>query len=296
MCTSKENAFDEMYQLIRPFHKLHGILVPEFMTADHFDSLATVQLDASDVWISTFPKAGTTWTQQIVKLIRNQGEEDDVQISKSVPWVENSNYADIDIPSLPKPRTFKSHMPYELMPCGIPNTTPCKYIYVTRNPKDVAVSLYFHYQRSHALPDKKIDWNLFYCNFLNGNVEFGNFLDHVLSWWPHRNDANVLFLKFEDMKRDLRAVVARIAHFIGADISDEIVAKVADKSTFKAMKANAAANYSWSKTDNPGTTDFMRKGEVGDWENYFTAEQSEEMDKVCREKLQGTGLDYTFKI
>ncbi len=63
------------------------------------------------------------------------------------------------------------------------------------------------------------------------------------------------------MKRDLRAVVARIAQFIGADISEEIVAKMADKSTFK---ANTTANYSWSTTNNPGTTDFMRRGEVGE--------------------------------
>ena len=39
---------------------------------------------------------------------------------------------------------------------------------------------------------------------------------------------------------------------------------------------------------------FMRKGEVGDWKNYFTPEQSAEMDKVCPEKLNGSGLEFDF--
>ena len=43
---------------------------------------------------------------------------------------------------------------------------------------------------------------------------------------------------------------------------------------------------------NPGTTPFMR--EVGDWKNYFTPEQSEEMDKIYQERLVGTGLVFDF--
>jgi len=33
--------------------------------------------------------------------------------------------------------------------------------------------------------------------------------DHFLSWWPHRNDDNVLFLFYEDLKDDLRGAVVR---------------------------------------------------------------------------------------
>ena len=185
-------------------------------------------------------------------------------------------------------------MPYELMPCGVPSSTPCKYIYVSRNPKDVAVSFFFHYQRIHELPGAEIDWSLFLCNFHHGNVWFGDFFDHVLSWWAHRHDSKVLFLTFEDMKKDLPSAVARIARFIGVDISDEIISKIAEKTSFSAMKSNDTANYSWSQTS--GKADFMRKGEVGDWVNYFTPEQSAEMDRVCSERLQGTGLEFIFEM
>ena len=138
-----------------------------------------------------------------LKLIRNKGEKDGVQLMLSVPWAEaNSNLSGlkINLSTLPKPRTFKSHLTYDLMPCGKPNTTNCKYIYVARNPKDVAVSYFFHYVRISVRKDATLDWDIFFRNFIYGNVDLGDFFDHVLSWWPHRNEDNVLFLMFEDMK------------------------------------------------------------------------------------------------
>lgn len=29
---------------------------------------------------------------------------------------------------------------------------------------------------------------------------WGSWLEHVLGWWEHRDDSNVLFLKYEDLK------------------------------------------------------------------------------------------------
>ena len=30
---------------------------------------------------------------------------------------------------------------------------------------------------------------------------YGKWNDHVISWWQHRDEANVLFLKYEDLKK-----------------------------------------------------------------------------------------------
>ena len=32
-------------------------------------------------------------------------------------------------------------------------------------------------------------------------VYYNLWSDHVLGWWKHRNDSNVLFLKYEDLKK-----------------------------------------------------------------------------------------------
>ena len=41
-----------------------------------------------DVFVVTYPKCGTTWMQQIIKLIWNNGVENDHDIDEVLPWVE----------------------------------------------------------------------------------------------------------------------------------------------------------------------------------------------------------------
>ena len=155
-------------------NKICGMEVSFFVQQETPDKLENLQLyPMMCAWVVTYPKCGTTWMQQIVRLIRNQ--------------------------------------------C-LPNTTPCKYIYVMRYPKDVAVSCHFHHL---LLPD--YDWETFWKKFIEGEVEYGNYFDHLLSWWSHRDDENVLFMKYEDMKKDLPAAVSQVASFIGADISSDVI-------------------------------------------------------------------------
>ena len=276
------------------FHVLdNGLQVPKFITQEEIDKLKDVELYPDDVWVVTYPKCGTTWTQQIVRLIRNKGIPDEKKINAAVPWLEavaSPSHRDANIDSVQRPRAFKSHFPYHLLPCGPPHTTPCKYIFVTRNPKDVAVSLYFHIKLRH-LPD--IDWNSFWKKYIAGDLEFGNYLsDHLLSWWPHRDDDNVLFLKYEDMKKDLKHSVSTIASFIEADLSDDIISKIADMTSFAEMKKDKTANYSWERFHKE--TPFLRKGEVGDWKNFLTPEQSAEMDALCAEILKDTDITFEY--
>ena len=46
-------------------------------------------------------------------------------------------------------------------------------------------------------------------------MENASYYEHLLSWWKHRNDPNVLFLFFEEMKQDLESVVKVVASFMG---------------------------------------------------------------------------------
>ena len=172
-----------------------------------------IPLRPDDIWIVSYPKAGTTWTQQIVKLINNNGEDDDVKIDESIPWVEmfNDKYR-FDLDSYSSPRAFKSHFPYHLMPCGLPSNTPGRYIYVARNPKDVAVSMYHHAQALVGFP--KMEWDVFFELFIAGKFPFGDYFEHVLGWWKHRDDPNVLFIKYEDMQKDLHSSIEKIARFL----------------------------------------------------------------------------------
>ena len=66
---------------------------------------------------------------------------------------------------------------------------------------------------------------------------FGSYFLHLLSWWQHRNDPNVLFLFYEDMKDDLESVVRKVAAFMEIQ-SEEAIKKAVENSTFEFMKKN----------------------------------------------------------
>ena len=69
-----------------------------------------------------------------------------------------------------------------MMPGGEPAASPCKYIYVARNPKDVAVLLFYH-MRALGIFEFDGDWDHFFELFMVGNVQGGLWFNHVLEWW-----------------------------------------------------------------------------------------------------------------
>lgn len=279
-----------------PYHVVDGLKVNIFILQEEVDKLKTFQLYADDIFIVAYLKCGSTWMQQIVRLIHSNGVADGVELSKAVPWIEASKVFPANIDELSPPRAFKSHFPYDLCPCGPPNATPSKYICAIRNPKDVAVSFYFHYKRFGAPFFPDYDWDTFFEKFITGELEYGDYFDHILSWWSHRDDKNVLVVKYEDMKKDLPVYVSKIASFMGVNLSSDAITKIAYMSSFEQMKNDDTANYSWIKDNmKPGSTDFLRKGEVGDWKNYFTPEQSAQVDAMCAQRFKDTGLVFDFE-
>ena len=243
-----------------------------------------------DVFIATYPKCGTTWTQQIVKLIANNGVETGIDSDEFVPWHEHMSLEEME--SMPSPRFFKSHLPYQLMPGGgDPANTKAKYI---RNPKDVAVSKYNRVLTSRPQQHAP-SWNDFLIEYMEGKVTYGPFYDHFLGWWAHRDAPNVLILTYEQMKRNPRTAVTSIASFLGYSLTDEVIDKIVIDTSFDKMKDNKAANKEYfTELSGSGNLAFMRKGVIGDWRNVFTPEQSAMMDAVVEEKMKGSGLVFDY--
>ena len=64
---------------------------------------------------------------------------------------------------------------------------------------------------------------------MRGTVDFGLWFDHVLEWWKHRDAENILFLKYEDMKKDHCGVVKKIAEFMGYSLKEEVIGTIVEK-------------------------------------------------------------------
>ena len=72
-------------------HRISGVPMHRYVTQQRVDELANMELRPDDLFIVTYPKSGTMWMQQIVKLICSGGEDDGVHPWDSIPWIDQSN-------------------------------------------------------------------------------------------------------------------------------------------------------------------------------------------------------------
>jgi hypothetical protein len=148
-------------------------------------------------------------------------------ISRVVPWIETSADLGVDLNAEQRaePRAFKSHLNAELVPEG------GRYINVVRDPGDAAVSL-FKFNEGWFLEPGAVSVDEFVQAQLTRD---DGYFEHLLSWWPRRNDSDVLFLAYEDMLQDPALAIRRIAGFIGIALDEELLALTLEHSSLAFM-------------------------------------------------------------
>jgi len=241
-----------------------------------------------DIVISTPPKCGTTWTQYIVYLLLHGGEPLPAgrKIEDVFPHLEEVG-ADA-VAALRAPRLIKTHLSLERTPWN----DAARYIYVARNPFDCAVSFYHHTRGFVKHYDfAEGTWDTFFECFLRGEVDFGDYFDNLMSWWPSRNAANVLWLTYEDMLADTPSAVRAIGRFVGGAAAAAAhdagtLERVVGASSFASMSREQRR---WSSARPADMPEFVRKGVVGDWQNHFSREQAARLAAKLRERTAGTG-------
>lgn len=207
----------------------------------NINSAAKYQAKPSDIFVCAYPKCGTTWMQKIVWLIVHGGQSFEGNMRKSIPMLEFDGHEAAEaIDDSIYPRIIKTHLPYSMTP----KNPKAKYVYITRNPKDALVSYYYHvkgFANSYECPN--VTMNDIYQKFVEGKMEFNSYFDHVIQWYSKRDQNNVLFLLYEDLKLDLKSNITRIARFLGSGYEDdllsnkgEVLQKVLEQCSFKYMK------------------------------------------------------------
>uniref|UniRef100_A0A914VFA4 Sulfotransferase domain-containing protein n=1 Tax=Plectus sambesii TaxID=2011161 RepID=A0A914VFA4_9BILA len=192
------------------------------------------QPKSDEVFISTYCKAGTTWTQQIVHQLRTGGHMDFDEIHEVIPYLPFGDIEPqipLDTPQPADPRCYKSHDTWETVPKG------CKYIYVARDPVDNFYSLYLHTHDVLAL-EEGVTTDDFYFEGYESHVR--TVWNHQLSWWKQRNNPDVLFLFYEDYKEDFDGSLKRIADFLNIKLNEEKERVVKEYCSFAFMKQHWA--------------------------------------------------------
>ena len=243
-----------------------------------------------DVVITTYPKCGTTWVQQIVHGLRTDGSMDFEEISLVVPWIESAPYLgiDLDAPQVASPRVFKAHLPRHVLPAA------SRTIFIARDPGDALVSFY-HFTNGVDFERDAITIEEFAAVAFFADRPRGRYWEHVRSWWSVRERDDVLFLCFEDMKEDLRPIVVRIAEFCGIEADDGLIDLVTRQASFEFMRAHESQFDDHPTIDAfselfgfaPARTTKVRAGRVGDRKKELPPALVELLERTWQEEIAG---------
>jgi aryl sulfotransferase len=254
-----------------------------------------------DIVVDTWAKAGTTWVQQIVGQLVFAGDPD-VQPMRFAPWLDfrfgiPEKLAELE--SQPGRRMIKSHLPLD----ALMFSPLAKYIYVGRDGRDVAWSIYNHhrnytpkfYDTVNSNPDRvgppleplAEDVHQYWRDWLDRDgYPYWSFWESVRSWWAARDVPNVRLVHFANLKRDMPGEIGRIAAFLDIPIDAARWDAIVEHCTFDWMKANADkllpdASEVWEG----GAQTFINKGVNGRWINTLTPDEIAEYEERAVREL-----------
>lgn len=232
-----------------------------------------------DIYVASYPRSGTTWTQVLVHLLVTGDRELGFRhIADVSPWWERSLAWRADavdsLAAQPGPRVFKTHLPHRWLPPG------GRYLYVWRNPEDVAVSYYHLYRRYLGFEGS---FAAFFERFLDGTLQYRSWFRHVAGWEAQRGAPGVLLVPYDDMRGAPEAWLRRIADFLAVPLTGARSAEILELTDFARMKAEH------DKFDHIGELcrqwgiregDFLREGRVARGAGHISAPQRAALERV----------------
>ncbi|KAK8756162.1 hypothetical protein V5799_001137 [Amblyomma americanum] len=268
---------------IKAYRYVDGLWMHKIFHEDTLRSLFAYTPRPDDVFIATYPKCGTTWTQYLVLNILRKGEPPKTALDFCLasPFLEMMGAEAAE--KMVRPGLLKVHLPFQWTP-------------------------YSANAKFHEL-------------FINGKLSWGDYFDHLLSWYEHRDSENVLFFTYEKLKEDTGNWVLKIADFLGEEYGEELrkdsalLRRILHNCSLENMKGvfndkmgtlikdllNLPAETALKslevlrERDIPiggyhDSENFIRKGAIGDWRAHFTPDQIEKTTSWIKKKTEGSDV------
>ena len=227
------------------FH-YNGVAAPRAgaCTVESFERAVQYEPRRDDVFVVTQMRCGTTWMQHLVFQALTRGNRDlareELPLNALSPWLESHKTVTVDdaprVGNGPRARIIKTHLPASLCPFS----TRAKYICVIRHPVSCFASC-VDFVRSNLRGfqpemDEFLRWYM-----SNESMWWNTWVEHVDGWWARaEGERNVLFVRFEDMNRDLESVTQKVAEFLELPpLNDHEMSNVCRKCNFEYMRQNA---------------------------------------------------------
>ncbi|KAL3511005.1 hypothetical protein ACH5RR_030406 [Cinchona calisaya] len=241
-----------------PAKQLQGVIACQ----KHFEA------QNSDIFLVTTPKYGTTWLKAIVfalvkRMHYRRGMENHPLFRNNphdlVPFLDLKIYVENktpDLSSFASPRLFATHLPFNSLP---KSCTMLHARLLFKNPKDTFVSIW-HFSNKLRLIGNMETNSLedVLDRFCKGVSNYGPFWDHVLGYWK------------ESLENPNKEEFLTLCSF----------------GNLRNLEVNKSGKLS-SGEENEA---YFRRGEVGDWKNFLTAEMVDRINSLAEEKFGASRL------
>jgi alcohol sulfotransferase len=172
-----------------------------------------------------------------------------------------------------------------------------KVVLLVRDPRDVAVSMYFQWTHRMAASKKVFSARdrreMTLSEFVLGeggkirmSIDFLNRWAKALPWMP-----DVFLLRYEDLRQDPARWLGEVLAFMGTPASPQELAEAVAYANLEAMRAREARAQSGTpRRLRPGARENedsfkTRRGKIGGYRDYFTEEETARLDAVVARRL-----------
>lgn len=220
----------------------------------------------TDVFVSTYPKSGTTWLGYLLANLLKPDPAETLDLKSFGRYVPDVNLLYTKAGSLaehaglPDPRFFLCHAAYD--------AALSKVVYVLRDPRDAMLS-YWHYQRF-----LKKGYDLSLSAFLKGGGHWPCDWDEHVSGWllPTPRHPKLVVLRYEDLHADAAGALRAVLALAGLTRTDAQVAAAVEASRFDRMRTAEEKHGVHGKAGDDKER-FVRKGQIGSWREEMSNEE-----------------------
>ena len=237
-----------------------------------------------DIFVCTPARCGTTWTQTLCCLLLFGWRDFTIKPSDVSPWYDSVFYpveaVNAVLEAQDHRRLIKTHTPLD----GIPYNPKSTYVTVFRDPRDMFFSLRHHmdnFERADFTLDPDADVSGPFREWLgmptgegvSATRSFAHLVAQFQGYKRFEHLGNIHFFHYSDMKRNLPAEIARLAHVLDIAVTADDIAQICHIADFKNMRGNAAqfTPYAgigfWKRDEN-----FFNKGVSGQWQDSLGSE------------------------
>jgi hypothetical protein len=199
-----------------------------------------------DIFLAGYPKSGNTWMQNLVVALLYGIDLEKVPytfIHELVPGPRRRYYRRYSTPAL-----FKTH--------DLPKPQHRRVIYIVRDGRDVMVSYQHFYNTIHRTSKTALEL------LQDKRLYPSQWHRHVRRWLNNPHGADLLIVKYEDLKRDTVGELRRLCAFMGLERDEAALQHAAAQGAFDAMRQREQVfgmeNPRW-----PKDASFVRSGQIG---------------------------------